>query len=161
MSAYAGDVFRVAPAANSHFPPLLSRNTNGPDIEPAFRRRSAASSDRSFVHRAAFSAVEGPQCGKAAVRYVAVHRFAVAKVVPVKKKLLVSGKVGPEHIMGGHVASQTAAAIAFPQVTVSAVPPRSPVRNAGSVRTDSIAVIMPCAASGCPRCSNIIAPDQI
>ena len=67
----------------------------------------------------------------------------------------------PSQVILSDKTVQIAAAIAFPQVTVSAVPPRSPVRNLGSVKTASIAVMIPCAASECPRCSSIIAPDQI
>jgi len=52
---------------------------------------------------------------KAAISYVVVYGSAVAKVVPFTKDLLLSWKAGAERKMGGHVASQTATAIAVPQ----------------------------------------------
>jgi hypothetical protein len=55
----------------------------------------------------------------------------------------------------------SASAMALPQVTVSAGPLRSRVRSFGSASTVSIAETMALAASGSPRCSSIIAPDQI
>src|SRR5208282_4735894 len=55
----------------------------------------------------------------------------------------------------------SASATALPQVLVSAGPPRSRVRSFGSASTFSIALTMAAAASASPRCSSIIAPDQI
>jgi hypothetical protein len=55
-----------------------------------------------------------------------------------------------------HIAS----AIALPMSPVAAVPPTSRVRGP-STRIASTASTIAFAASGCPRCSSIIAPDQI
>src|SRR5215211_322912 len=55
----------------------------------------------------------------------------------------------------------SASATALPAATVSAGPLRSRVRSFGSARTRSIALTMAAAASASPRCSSIMAPDQI
>src|SRR5581483_9475159 len=64
--------------------------------------------------------------------------------------------------LGDHVCAhaETASAIALPTSSVPAVPPMSRVRGP-FCRTRSIALTIDCAASACPRCSSIIAPDQI
>src|SRR5262249_57075583 len=54
-----------------------------------------------------------------------------------------------------------ASATALPHVTVSALPPRSRVRSVFSASTRSIASTMARPASFSPRCSSIMAPDQI
>src|SRR3989338_2295017 len=54
---------------------------------------------------------------------------------------------------------QIAAAIAFPTSSVPALPPMSRVRGP-SMSTVSMAFTTAFAASGWPRCSSIIAPDQ-
>src|SRR5437763_8824189 len=54
----------------------------------------------------------------------------------------------------------SASAIAFPSSSVLALPPMSRVRGP-SERTRSMARTMASPASLCPRCSSIIAPDQI
>jgi len=58
------------------------------------------------------------------------------------------------------LAVPTISAIALPTSAVLALPPMSGVRGP-SARTVSIACITAAAASGYPRCSSIMAPDQI
>ena len=55
----------------------------------------------------------------------------------------------------------SASATALPHATVLARPPRSRVRSFGSGSTRSIALTIAPEASASPRCSSIIAPDQI
>ena len=62
---------------------------------------------------------------------------------------------------GSRIAQPSASAMALPQVCVSASPPRSRVRRAGSASTRSIAATISAAASAWPRWSSIIAPAQI
>src|SRR3954467_5669453 len=52
-------------------------------------------------------------------------------------------------------------ATALPQAVVSALPPRSLVRSVRSASVRSIASTIDLPASFSPRCSSIIAPDQI
>src|SRR5207244_6938819 len=66
----------------------------------------------------------------------------------------------PEPEVGDDREAQSAAAIALPTSVVEALPPMSRVRGP-STSTRSIARTMAPAASLCPRCSSIIAPDQI
>src|SRR5882762_353065 len=58
-------------------------------------------------------------------------------------------------------AYSTISATALPQAVVSALPPRSLVRSVRSPRVRSIAATIEAAALFSPRCSSIIAPDQI
>src|SRR5882724_4442659 len=55
----------------------------------------------------------------------------------------------------------TISATALPHAVVSAFPPRSRVRSVRSPRVRSIAATIESAACFSPRCSSIIAPDQI
>src|SRR6478735_6499005 len=55
----------------------------------------------------------------------------------------------------------TISATALPQAVVSALPPRSLVRSVRSARVRSIASTIDLPATFSPRCSSIIAPDQI
>src|SRR5664279_4949303 len=55
----------------------------------------------------------------------------------------------------------TISATALPHAVVSALPPRSLVRSVRSPRVRSIAATIEAAALFSPRCSSIIAPDQI
>src|SRR5712671_2708559 len=55
----------------------------------------------------------------------------------------------------------TISATALPQAVVSALPPRSLVRSVRSPSVRSIAATIDAAAVFSPRCSSIMAPDQI
>src|SRR5882724_10945943 len=60
-----------------------------------------------------------------------------------------------------HASYPSSAATALPAAAVSAAPPRSRVRVFGSASACSIALTIAAAASASPRCSSIMAADQI
>src|SRR6202158_6356512 len=70
------------------------------------------------------------------------------------------GATAPPH-HEGPPPSPTTSATALPHAVVSALPPRSLVRSVRSPSVRSIAPTIDAAAAFSPRCSSIIAPDQI
>src|SRR5271170_2874297 len=83
-----------------------------------------------------------------------IHVFALTK-----KR--VDGRDKPGHDAERSPPYSTISATALPHAVVSALPPRSRVRRVRSPSVRSIAATIDAAACLSPRCSSIIAPDQI